>query len=185
MKQSIFNSTLVLTIVCVVCSGLLGYSYTATKDKIDAQGKDALTAQLKEIFSDATSFDEKEGIYKVLNGNKIIGYATLAESSGYSSKIKMLVGMDMDKKIKGVRIIYQAETPGLGTESIKPKFYEQFSGMESKDIALKKYGGKIDGITGATITSGAITAGVKNALTEKLEKLVDASNPTKALVKSD
>jgi electron transport complex protein RnfG len=181
MKESIVKSTIVLTVVCLIAAGLLGYSYVLTKDKIDEQNKKALNEQLKQVFPDATEFKEEtnsqeQSYFTALNGKDLIGYAAVAESPGYSSVLQILVGMNLSKQVTGVRIIYQSETPGLGTEAAKPLFYNQFTGKTSKETQLKKFGGTIDGITGATISSKAVTAGVSDVLINRLEKLVSETS---------
>ena len=144
-----------------------------TEDKIAEQVIIALKENLKQVFPVAEDFNEKEGYYEALADNKVIGYATLAESQGYSSVLKIMVGMDLDKKITGMRVMEQVETPGLGANAVKEEFYSQFDGLSSKDVKLKKDHGKIDAITGATITSSAVIKGVNDAMINKLEKLVD------------
>jgi putative hemolysin len=69
------------------------------------------------------------------------------------------------------------ETPGLGANAIRPDFYSQFDELTSEEINLKKNNGKIDAITGATITTNAVINGVKQILTKKLQKLVDNEEP--------
>jgi electron transport complex protein RnfG len=59
--------------------------------------------------------------------------------------------------ISGVNIIRQSETPGLGTRIAEPEFTNQFSGKRIEDVRLRQDGGVIDAITGATISSRAIT----------------------------
>ena len=95
------------------------------------------------------------------------------ESQGYSSIIKMLVGIDSHNKITELRVLEQMETPGLGANIEKIEFYEQFTGLTQDDIALKNEGGEIDGVTGATISSRAVIAGVKDALGEDVGSITN------------
>jgi electron transport complex protein RnfG len=173
MKESIFYSTLVLTLVCLIAAGLLGFTYDLTKEKIDAKANEKTYATLKLIFTDADKFKTEKDYFIAEKNGQIIGYAAIASSPGYSSVLKILVGMDMSKKVAGIRILEQTETPGLGTRVTEPEFYSQFSGLGSQEMELKKNGGGVDGITGATISSRAVTNGVKDILINKLEKLVD------------
>ncbi len=173
IQQGMLKSTLILTLVCIIAAALLGATYLVTADRIDQQAVITLKENLNQVFLDADDFEEKEDHYIAKKDSNIIGYAAVAESQGYSSVLKILVGMDLDKKITGIRIIDQAETPGLGANAVKPYFYSQFDNLSSDKIALKKNNGEIDAITGATITSSAVINGVKVVLTEKLEKLVD------------
>ena len=86
------------------------------------------------------------------------------EAIGYSSIINALVGVDLNNKITGIGIISQQETPGLGSNIEKESFLSQFIGKGIEDLNIKKDGGKIDAVTGATISSRAITSGVRNAI---------------------
>ena len=74
----------------------------------------------------------------------------------------MLVGVDPELRVKGMKILSQRETPGLGTNVEKPKFQKQFIGKGMKDAIEPKK--DIDAITGATISSRAVCEGVKTVL---------------------
>ena len=74
-----------------------------------------------------------------------------------------MVGIGADGVIQGVRILSHAETAGLGAKSTEPVFYEQYNNLSGGNFAVQKDGGSIVVITGATITSRAVTAGVNEA----------------------
>jgi electron transport complex protein RnfG len=90
-------------------------------------------------------------------GGEEIGYAFIATGTGYGGTIKTMVGMYKNSTISGVNIISQSETPGLGTQIAEPDFTNQFSGKRVEEVRLRRDGGVIDAITGATISSRAIT----------------------------
>ena len=101
-----------------------------------------------------------------------IGYALLTVARGYSSNIRTLVGVDTAFTVLAIKVLYQGETPGLGTrvEEIKsgdssPWWQDQFKGQPSEGLAVDKDGGRIQSITGATITSRAITNGLSQSVT--------------------
>ncbi len=101
------------------------------------------------------------------------GYVFIASGKGYSSVIRTMVGAGLDGKITGMKVIFQQETPGLGTKAVEvrygekdPWFYRQFTGKSAEDnLRVKKDGGQIDAITGATITPRAITDSINKGLT--------------------
>ena len=102
---------------------------------------------------------------------QIIGFAFPIVGSGYSGDIKMLMGIDSQGKVLGVRVITHAETPGLGDkiEIGKDQWITEFNGESLKTIpleqwAVKKDGGKFDQFTGATITPRAVVNAVREAL---------------------
>lgn len=108
--------------------------------------------------------------YQNQDTTDLIGYALPVESKGYSSTIRTLAGLDSSQHIIAINILFQQETPGLGTQceqvrsgESKPWFQAQFTGLPVKDVALAKNGGQIHAITGATITSAAITDAVRES----------------------
>ncbi|MCL5773081.1 MAG: FMN-binding protein, partial [Firmicutes bacterium] len=102
------------------------------------------------------------------SGDKLVGYVITAKGEGYSSIIKMLVGLTTDYKIKGVTILSQQETPGLGDRASKPDFLNQFPGKGVEQLKVLKGipqgDDHITAITGATITSRAVTEGVEKSI---------------------
>jgi Na+-translocating ferredoxin:NAD+ oxidoreductase subunit G len=140
---------------------------------------------------DGRALDYYEGFAP---GGAVAGYALTAEKSGYRSLIKVLVGIDPAGTIQGIRVLEQDETPGLGTRieevaaqgtlwgriaglfgkgrekpaaAAEPWFQEQYRGLAPGDLKLLggAEGGKgIHAITGATITSRALTDGVRESI---------------------
>ena len=96
------------------------------------------------------------------------GYAVKVAPSGFGGSIEMMVGVDHDGKVLGISIIKHAETPSLGAVaaakgSAGENFRQSFVGL-SGEVAVSKDGGEADTISGATITSRAVAAGVNAAL---------------------
>jgi len=83
----------------------------------------------------------------------------------------MLVGINKDYAIRDVAILSHTETPGLGSKITEEAFTGQFIGLETGDVALSKDGGRIDAITGATISSRAVTEAIQEKMIEIIEKL--------------
>ena len=91
------------------------------------------------------------------------GYVVEVTPSGFGGTIDMVVGVGTDGTVTGVSIISMSETSGLGANASKESFRSQFVG-KSGVLAVSKDGGEIDALTGATITSRAVTSGVNTAL---------------------
>ncbi len=96
------------------------------------------------------------------------GYVVECEVSGSQNMIGMVVGVDRNGTVTGISIISSAETSGLGANAsadteVGERFRAQFVGA-SGDLAVKTDGGSIDALTGATITSRAVTDGVNAAV---------------------
>ncbi len=168
-----------LTIVVAVCVSVLTYVDSVTRDRISAQESEVINTLLTEMFPNMSKTDPpltnleefKDNIYTVYsNGNKI-GYALLAVGNGYGGDINILVGLEDETTVRGITIVSQEETPGLGTRITEPFFIDQFAGTDIEDIALIRDGGKIDAITSSTISSSAVVEAVKKTALEKINQL--------------
>ncbi len=96
------------------------------------------------------------------------GYAVEVTPAGFGGAIDMMVGVDREGKVLGIRIVSHSETPGLGASAASENaagenFRAQFAG-KGGTLAVTKDGGEIDALTGATVTSRAVAAGVNAAL---------------------
>lgn len=91
------------------------------------------------------------------------GYVVEVTPSGFGGNLDIMVGVKADGTCSGVSIISHAETSGLGANATKEDFRAQYVG-KSGTLAVTKDGGEINALTGATITSRAVTSGVNSAL---------------------
>ncbi len=170
---------IILGIICFAATLVLATTYEITKPKIEQQFKQEEQEALKEIIPEADSFI-KEKIDKIeyftaQKANKAIGYCVKATGIGYNGYIRIIAGIDLSGTIKGVRILEHYETPGLGARisEIKPGekspwFLRQFKGKPAKAIFIKQ---NIDAVTGATISSKAVTDAVRDTVSEFLSKV--------------
>jgi electron transport complex protein RnfG len=97
-----------------------------------------------------------------------VGYVVTSKFSGAQGNITLAVGVDNDYKCTGISVIEHSETSGLGanaasTGEVGVNFRKQFVGQD-ESIALSNAGGSIDALTGATITSRAITEAVATSI---------------------
>lgn len=179
MKQMV-RFGLILAVICLTATFVLAVTYQFTKPMIDEKLRAEEEEALKAILPEADSFNEKslDGIdyFEALNRNELIGYCLKAAANGYSGFIRILVGIDLNGMIKGVEVLEHQETPGLGAKikEIKPGektpwFLRQFIGKSARGVAVKK---DIDAITGATISSRAVTDAINVKTNEFL------SNPS-------
>ena len=170
---------LALLAVAVLSAAALGYVYQITKEPI-ARAKDKKTLDaVREVvgnfdnnpFAERTEITTPDGKYKLevypaRENGLLTSFAVKTFSdNGFGGRIELIVGMWMDGTIIGYKVIEQKETPGLGTKITEKKFAGQFTGLNAyDDISLKKDGGTIDAITGATISSRAVIDAVKKVL---------------------
>ena len=171
--NKILKLALVLLAVSAVVAGVLGVINELTYPVIDAQ-KQAKTAEAFSAVLKADRFDEIEfsnpDFPTVLTVHKAegVGYVVTSKFSGAQGNITMAVGVDNDYKCTGISVIEHAETSGLGanaasTGEVGVNFRAQFVGQD-ESIALANAGGSIDALTGATITSRAITEAVATSI---------------------
>ncbi len=169
---------MILLIICLCASLVLSVTYKFTHSRIEAQTAFEEKDALDEVFPGATDFEDKvlEGktYYLAKKDSKTLGYIIRTETKGYSGTITMLVGFDFIGEIKGIEILSQQETPGLGAKIVeirqgdqKPWFLRQFEGKSAPDLDLKD----IQAITAATISSKAVLEGVKKSVTDFLLKV--------------
>ncbi|MEK6689671.1 MAG: RnfABCDGE type electron transport complex subunit G [Nitrospirota bacterium] len=154
---------------------ILSYVYAKTSTVIyNAQVREK-EAALKKMSPEAEKinvagkwllYEKPNEYYEAKKGNKVISYIASTTGKGYSSYIKILVSTDPDLKIKAIDILSHSETPGLGDEIEKKDFKKQFEGKVLENIELLKVEtkDKIQAISGATISSRAVTKGVKEAV---------------------
>jgi electron transport complex protein RnfG len=158
-----------LTAVVLISVSLLMAVNNVTAPEVKAQQEDKIKSLLSGIFPQMGTYDYEDEIYTVYQDDKEIGYAFLANGKGYGGGINILVGLDRDFIVKKVIIVSNTETPGLGSKITKNSFTDQFAGLSAGDIFLKKNGGKIDAVTGATISSDAVVEAVRNTMLEKID----------------
>ena len=99
--------------------------------------------------------------YKMTKDGADAGYCVEVGPTGFGGAVDTMVGIDSDGKVTGISVISaSSETPGLGARSTEPEFQAQFAGHVGTEVAVAKDGGSIDALTGATITSRAVSEGV-------------------------
>jgi electron transport complex protein RnfG len=175
-KNIITKYALILAFYTAVAGGILAVTFSITEPQRKTNAKVNEIAAQKEVMPQAAKLEafNKNGFeyYKAKDDDgKLIGYVFLTKGKGYSSIIEIMLGLDSQFKVAGLKIVSQTETPGLGTRIMENSFLQQFIGKAGQEIALKKDAGEIDAITGATISSRAVTKTINNAI-EKLKKTV-------------
>ena len=182
----IVKNTMILTAITLIAGLLLGVVYEVTKAPIATANEKAKKEAWQAVFPDADlndfeavdvdekisasvadSLGEKVAVDEVCSvGDE--GYViTVTDSEGYGGDIQVTVGITSDGTVNGVSILSISETAGLGMKAKEPSFYEQYVGVQTSQFYVSKDGGDgepIDAISGATITSRAMTGAVNEAL---------------------
>ena len=170
---------IILTVICIVSGVSLSFVYSKTSVIIAERQAQATLKAMTVVLPSASDFETltDEDIAAVAAGTKGIieaylgkaedgsdaGAVVKVETPGYGGTIVLLVGMDITGTCQGVQVISQSETAGLGSLIKDEAFIGQFAG-KSGTLAIKKLGGEIDQVSGATISSRAAVEGVNNGL---------------------
>ncbi|KAF0091160.1 MAG: electron transport complex protein RnfG [Fusobacteria bacterium] len=176
-KNSLLTTSLLLGVISAVLAVAVFMVNSTTANIIAESEATKLNSYYESIFPDSeyeVIYDNKKDKDKSSNiislatatkdGN-VLGYLYLAYTTGYSSDVVSLIGINAtDSKLVKVIVTKQTETPGLGTLATAPKFLDQFSD-KSTDEELKAKD-NITAITGATITSTAVVNSVNEALAD-------------------
>ncbi|UZR94099.1 RnfABCDGE type electron transport complex subunit G [Chondrinema litorale] len=181
-ESSFINMFLTLAVVTLVASASLGFVYDLTKGPIAKAQLEKQKAAISDVLpgfdnnpiDEAVSFAVANSsqadsllFYPVKKENELLGYAVKTVSAkGYSGEIWLMVGINQQGEVKNIAVLDHKETPGLGSKISTENFKNQFEGItsSSSDIKVKKDGGEIDAISGATISSRAVCEAVEKAL---------------------
>lgn len=193
-KSGIFINTLVLVLVTFVAITALAVVNQVTKEPIAQAEINARAEVYKVVYPNAEKFAEIENSESLLEGSadflknagydgcfindalsvtdnsgNIKGYVIAATSpSGYGGDIQIAVGISSDGKITGFNVVSNNETAGLGSKCTEPEFTSQFADKPATVLEYTKSGAtadnQIDAISGATITTNAVTEAVNAAI---------------------
>lgn len=169
---------IVLAIISAVASGLLALVNSFTEPKIEDFKMKAESDAYQQALPQANSFKDDlqllnhvklnpdlaliTGLKVGYKGSQPVGWVCKVSSRGYSSNIEMLVGVQSNGQLAKVVILDQKETPGLGANITNTEFIGQKAIYNSNGGNLKvmKDGGKVQAVTGATISSRAVVRGI-------------------------
>lgn len=188
MNKQMIKDSLILFVITLAAGLLLGGVYAITKVPIAATQEEKKQTAYQTVFSDAAEFVEmeqadqgtavevlsqagyeKDTIQEVklaqdTDGNALGYVMTVISKEAYGGELQIAMGIRMDGTVNGISFLSLSETMGLGMEARNPVFYEQFSGKNVERFAYTKSGSaaenEIDALSGATITSNAVTNAV-------------------------
>jgi len=151
-----------LTAIAVSAALLLSAVNMITRDRIEANRQAVVMEAVRAIFPDSDGYEEYDGEFSdTVKTVYTVGdsYCVTVTPNGFGGEIEMMVGIDPDGRIKGIRILEMSETPGLGTK-VDGEYLTAYNGL-SGSITL---GRDVDAVSGATVSSKAVLAGVSAAL---------------------
>ena len=186
--------TAVKNILCLFCITLvagfgLGYVYDITKEPIAIMEDNTKIAAYRSVFPEAESFSDMEqadvpfdsdmstnngcdidsvSIAKDASGNAIGYVMSVTSHEGYGGDITVSMGIDNEGTVKGIEMLKISETAGLGMKAKEDRFKDQFKNKNVAQFSYTKTGAasdfEIDAISGATITTKAVTNAVNTGL---------------------
>lgn len=179
MKSSVFKEIILpvlsLFSICLVCSALLGLTNNATKDIIIQRQEDDENNSRIAVVNGASSFsdvlkinvDEHEYTYyeALEDDESVMAYIFATTANGYGGEVKVLTGISADGLVTGVIPVTLNETPGLGMKVGNDDYLNQYIGKSENIKVVKNNPSEqdIQAITGATISSNAVTDAVNTA----------------------
>lgn len=189
-QNSLLRSGLTLTVIATICTSLVAFTYHFTADRIAANDKALLEQSLQPALSDLffdsgvsesrlvvsppheLPGDDEALIYRIYAGGKpVAALFVVTARDGFSGPIRILLGVDMQGAVTGIRILKHKETPGLGDkiESRRSDWVHQFAGRSIgdpvvTDWAIRRDGGQFDQLTGASVTPRAVVKAMRDTL---------------------
>lgn len=193
-KSTLLKDAIALFLITLISGLALSYVFEITKAPIAEQQEQKKLRANQAVFVDAASFtiDEElmtlaqttdlislnanyEGvtideISKAYNSaNEALGYnITVTTTTGYKDPITLVIGYSNERVIQGIEILSMNETAGLGMNAAKPEFIDQFVSKNVDQFEVTKTGAtadnQIDALSGATITSKAVTNAINTGI---------------------
>lgn len=183
----LFKLAGILMVICAIVAALLGVVNGVTADKIKAIQEQKLQASLEVVFPGAqfekipvteeltalaASADAESGLEAIYSASTG-GYAVEVTPTGFGGAIDMIVGIDAEGNVTGISVISHAETAGIGTKIAADKpnkngvgVLSQFIGRSAGEgnlFTVNSGSNQVDAISGATVTTKAVTRGVNAA----------------------
>lgn len=192
-KGGFMKDALVLFAITLIAGACLGGVYGMTESVIAQKELEAKEAAYRTVLAGASSFEADDMTDLITKGNDEIaglgygnvivdeavtgvdasgapvGYVVTATSKdGYGGNITVTVGIQADGTVEGIEFLTLAETAGLGMNAAQPDWKAQYAGKNVDAFAVTKNGAsadnEINALSGATITSNAVTGAVNGAV---------------------
>ncbi|MBQ1412302.1 MAG: RnfABCDGE type electron transport complex subunit G [Clostridia bacterium] len=169
-NRDIWSPVLVLTAICAIATLVLAMTNLLTAGTIagNAAAKAAQSRRLVLAAAEYVPLDEAGQVYEARDaGGQSLGVVVTTRAKGYGGTIEVMTGIRADGAVNGVTILSMSETPGLGAKTKEPGFLNHFIGArvgQEKPLAVDKDGGTVNAVSGATISSRAVTDAVNQAI---------------------
>ena len=180
-KNKFAAPVIVLSSICLVVSLALAFTYKIANPIILENQNAVAVAARKEVLPDADDFthgaksaDGKAYVEEVFAANNGTGYVMTVNTTSFGGELTMMVGINAEGAVTGVKVTVHADTPGVGTKNMEPSYLSQYNGISEltsasdvkKESAELASGGSFAFISGASVTGQAIHSGVDAALSQ-------------------
>lgn len=165
-KDSAPNLVLVLLVITVAVAAGLGAVYTITEPLISESKSQAFDESMGTVFPGYdltfTVSSIRENVFEGRDASgDLVGFSVRVSPGGYGGTIDMIVGINLQREITGIAIVSHRETRGFDSKgNMQGGFPDQFIGL-SGPFSI---GDQVDAISGATVSSTAVTQGINDAL---------------------
>jgi len=184
-KEYVSTQAILLGVFSLVATALLVMGNLATRDAIAERLREDLRASLSQVIPDsahdndllahALAFKDDNSaqlmVYRGTRDGKLTALAWEITGKGYAGNIRLVLGVDTNGKILGVRVLQHAETPGLGDniEASRSDWILGFNGLSlgnppAEKWKVRKDGGQFDSFSGATITPRGVVTAIRQGL---------------------
>jgi electron transport complex protein RnfG len=178
-KSSFAAPVIVLSCICLCVSLALAFTYKVANPIIIQNNQKAADEARTEILPDADAFtqiedvtaengvrsaDDKAGVTEAFKADNGAGYVMTVVTKSFGGDLTMMVGMDAEGAITGVKVTEHADTPGVGTKNMEADYLKNYAGLNelgNPDIKKESFV-----ISGASVSGQAIHSGVAAALSQ-------------------
>lgn len=189
--RDMLKPALALGVICLVVGLFLSFAHNMTDEiiakRIEAEANNARKEVLNidndsgfsfiefknwyELVGDSGDFENVVDVYTAMTEDSLQGYVITVISNGYGGPMEVMVGISESGRVYGVKVLNSAETPGLGTKATDRSFVSQFVNLPMNAVlkvvktkSSQENIGEIQAVTGATVSSRAVTSAVQTAI---------------------
>ncbi len=186
-NEGLIKPTVVMIAICAVVTLALSSTNLLTEQKILRLSQENEKRAMQRLLV-ADDYNNKTldvdgaqvGYYEAVSDGSAVGYIFVTSAKGYGGDVSVMTAINTDGTINAVEILDAAnETPGLGQNVTKSSFYGQYSGLTEKITVVKNgaqsKNNEIKAVTGATISSKAVSAAVNTSLDYASKIVMDST----------
>ncbi len=179
MKETM-RLAVILLVIASVAGAILAFSNNATAGRIEEINAQITQEALSDIFGNIDEakeladqdkmreeYKDLKEIFEIIENGESKGHSLTVFSNGYDGAIEMMVGIDSEGNIMGVRLVNHSETQGIGSKADEPEFTDLFNDQNVEEEI------EVQLISGATISSEAVLKGTNYAREIYNEYVID------------